>query len=146
MASYTRAQLAATIDHSVLLPQLTRRDAEAAIVLGRDCGAASCCVRPCDIRLAAGLLRGSSTLVCTVIGFPHGSHATEVKVAEAQQALSDGAVELDMVLNIGRLRNGTAEDDAFVEADIAAVVAAAHAHSPPAIVKGARRSLEGNVT
>ena len=100
--------------------------------MGREYGARSCCVRPSDVRLAAELLAGSPTLVCTVIGFPHGSAATAVKVCEAQQAVADGAVELDMVLHIGRLRSG---EDAYVQADIAAVVAVAHAAQPRAIVK-----------
>lgn len=130
MASFTRAQLLGAIDHSVLQPQLTDSEARAAILLGRSHGAASCCVRPCDVALAAELLAGSPTLVCTVIGFPHGNVPTAVKVAEAEAALAAGATELDMVLNIGKLRSG---EDAFVQADIAAVVAAAAARG--AIVK-----------
>jgi deoxyribose-phosphate aldolase len=122
---YTRAQLLGAIDHSVLQPQLTTQEARAAILVGRDCGAASCCVRPCDVALAAALLAGSPTLVCTVIGFPHGSVPTAAKVAEAHAALAAGAAELDMVLNIGKLRSG--DEDAYVQADIAAVVAAARA-------------------
>jgi deoxyribose-phosphate aldolase len=132
MPSFTRAQIAASIDHSVLLPQLTVEEARASILLALKFGARSCCVRPSDVTMAAGLLKGSPTLVCTVIGFPHGASSTAVKVCEAQQAVADGAVELDMVLNIGRLRSG---DDAYVQADIAAVVAVAHAATPKAIVK-----------
>jgi deoxyribose-phosphate aldolase len=128
---YTRAQLLATIDHSVLQPQLTTAEARAAILLGRAHGAASCCVRPCDVALAAALLAGSPTLVCTVIGFPHGSVSTACKVAEAVAALADGAVELDMVANIGRLRSGDA--DAYVQEDIAAVVGAARARGGGAV-------------
>jgi len=75
------------------------------------------------VPLAAELLAGSATRVCTVVGFPHGSTTTAAKVAEAREALAAGATELDMVLNVGRLRGG---DDAFVRADIAAVVAVAH--------------------
>lgn len=116
--------IAATLDHSVLLPNLSQEEARASIRLGRDYKAKSCCVRPCDVSMAAQELKGSSTLVCTVIGFPHGSNTTEVKVAEAQRAVADGAVELDMVLNVARLKSG---DDAFVLADISAVVAVAHA-------------------
>ena len=132
MPSYTRDQIAGTLDHSVLLPQLTVDEARTSILLGREFGARSCCVKPSDVKMAAELLKGSPTLVCTVIGFPHGSSTTAVKVCEAQQAVADGAVELDMVLNIGRLRSG---DDAYVQADIAAVVAVAHARTPKAIVK-----------
>jgi deoxyribose-phosphate aldolase len=132
MPSYTREKIAGSLDHSVLLPQLTVEEARASILVGREHGVKSCCVKPSDVRMAAELLKGTPTLVCTVIGFPHGSSSTAVKVAEAQQAVADGAVELDMVLNIGRLRSG---DDAYVQADIAAVVAVAHSASPRAIVK-----------
>lgn len=132
MPSYTRADIAAMLDHSVLVPHLTTEEARAAIRQGRAYGVRSCCVRPCDVRMAAEELRGSSTLVCTVIGFPHGAQCTPVKVCEAALACADGAVELDMVLNISKLRSG---EDAYVAADIAAVVAVAHSASPRAIVK-----------
>ena len=130
--SYTRAQIASVIDHSVLQPQLTTEDARAAILLGRDLGAASCCVRPCDVPLAAELLAGSATAVSTVIGFPHGSSTTESKVFEARQALAAGAVELDLVCNVARLRSGDVE---YVQRDIAAVVAECAASSGRAFVK-----------
>jgi deoxyribose-phosphate aldolase len=132
MPTYTRASIQAMLDHSVLVPSLTVEEARAAIRLGRDFGAKSCCVRPSDVLMAAEELSGSATLVCTVIGFPHGSQCTAVKVCEATLACEQGAVELDMVLNIGRLRSG---DDAYVAADIAAVVAVAHAAPRRAIVK-----------
>jgi deoxyribose-phosphate aldolase len=86
---------------------------------------ASVCVKPCQVRLAAGLLVGSDVLVGTVVGFPHGSSTTETKVAEARQAITEGAVELDLVLNIGELRSGHAD---YVRHDIKAVVDVAHAH------------------
>jgi len=132
MPSYTRADIARTIDHSVLQPQLTLGEVRAAIALGRDAGAASCCVRPADVPLAAELLRGSPTLVCTVVGFPHGSSTTATKLAECAEALAAGAVEIDMVVNIGRLRSDTAEDDAYVAAEVRAIVAACAAAPPPA--------------
>jgi deoxyribose-phosphate aldolase len=84
---------------------------------------ASVCCRPADVTRAAAILRGTDVKVGTTIGFPHGNHVTAVKVAEAHQALADGATELDMVLLIGALRSGR---DAEVEADIAAVVQVAH--------------------
>lgn len=133
MVKLTERDIALMIDHSVLVPSLTVQEAEAAILVGLQYGARSCCVRPADVPLAAKLLSGSETLVCTVIGFPHGSNATSIKVAEAKQAIADGAVELDMVLNIGRLRSDTAENDQYVEADIRAICAIAHASG--AIVK-----------
>src|SRR5512138_2778645 len=120
----TYEQLAKTIDHSLLKPELTRDDVIAGCALARNYHVASVCVKPCHVRLAAEQLRGSDVKVGTVIGFPHGAHVTAIKVAEAQQAMDDGAVELDMVLNIGELRSGSAE---YVQADIQAVCAAAHA-------------------
>jgi len=131
MVRLTRASLAACIDHSVLQPQLTTDEARAAILAGRELGAASCCVRPCDVALAAELLAGSGTAVSTVIGFPHGSSTTAVKVAEAREAVAAGALELDLVLNIARLRSGDVE---YVRRDIAAVVAECAAR-PGAFVK-----------
>ena len=91
---------------------------------------ASATVRPADVALAAELVAGSDVLVSTVIGFPHGSSATATKVFEAERALDEGARELDMVINIGRLRSGLDDE---VRDEIAAVVAAAVAGD--AIVK-----------
>jgi deoxyribose-phosphate aldolase len=116
----TKSQLAACIDHSVLQPQLTLDEARSAIILGRELGAASCCVRPSDVLMATELLKGSNTVVSTVIGFPHGCTTTEVKVFEARQAIASGAIELDLVLNIARLRSNDLE---YVLNDIQAVVA-----------------------
>ena len=79
----------------------------------------SVCVRPCDVALAASVLADSTVAVGTVVGFPHGDHTTATKVFEAERAMTDGAVELDMVLNIGWLRSG---EFARVEEDIRAVV------------------------
>jgi len=87
------------------------------------------CVKPADVVLAAEMLRDSPVAVGTVIGFPHGSHTPATKVFESEQALAEGATELDMVINIGRLRSS---EDAWVGDDIAGVVAAAGEH---AIVK-----------
>jgi len=119
----TYQQLAKTIDHSLLRPELTREEVIAGCELARRYDVASVCVKPCHVSLAAGCLRGSDVKVSTVIGFPHGVHTTPVKVAEANQAIDDGAVELDMVLNIGELRSGSLD---FVQSDIQAVCQAAH--------------------
>ena len=118
----TRAQLAKTIDHSLLKPELTPDEARAGCELAAEYHVASVCVKPCHVKLAAEALAGSDVAVGTVVGFPHGSSTTAVKVAEAQQAMDDGAVELDMVLNIGELRGGNLD---FVRADIRAVCGAA---------------------
>ncbi|MCS7060116.1 MAG: deoxyribose-phosphate aldolase [Anaerolineae bacterium] len=128
-ATITYEQLAKAIDHSLLRPELTEAEVIAGCELAKRYNVASVCVRPCDVVLAARLLAGSDVAVGTVIGFPHGTTTTAVKVFEAQEALSNGAVELDMVLNIGALRSGKAD---FVRNDIAAVVEAARGR---AIVK-----------
>ncbi len=127
---YTQAEVAATIDHAVLKPELTEEDVKVAAQMCRDRGVCALCVRPSDVALARDALTGSSTKVCAVIGFPHGSNRKETKALEARLALEDGAVELDMVMNIGRFLSGSHD---AVEADIAAVVEVAHAQG--AIVK-----------
>jgi deoxyribose-phosphate aldolase len=115
----TYEQLAAAIDHSLLRPELTLAEVEQGCELAAAYRVASVCARPADVARCTELLGGSPVAVGTVVGFPHGAHATATKVFEAERALSDGATELDMVLNIGRLRSG---DDAYVERDIRAVV------------------------
>lgn len=120
----TLAELAKLFDHSILQPNLTDAELDRGILLGRELDVASVCIKPYVVRRAASLLAGSGVGVCTVIGFPHGGHVTRVKVFEAECAMDDGADELDMVVNVGKVLSG--EWNA-VAADIAAVVAAAHA-------------------
>lgn len=119
---YTYGQVAKAIDHSLLKPELTEAEVIAGCELAKRYDVASVCVRPCDVPLAARLLAGGDVAVGTVIGFPHGAHTTAVKVFEADDAMANGAVELDLVLNIGQLRSGNL---GVVGAEIAAVVAAA---------------------
>ena len=107
------------IDHSLLRPELTVRDVLDGCALAARYDVASVCVRPLDVGRARDALAGSDVAVGTVVGFPHGSNTTPVKVAESRRALDDGAVELDLVLPIGMLRSG--EDD-YVRADVRAVV------------------------
>lgn len=126
----TYAQLAKVIDHSLLKPELTEAEVIAGCELAKRYHVASVCAKPCDVPLAAKLLAGSDVAVGTVIGFPHGNSTTAVKVAEARRALADGAVELDMVINIGALRSGKT---GYVRDEIRAVVEVAHAAG--AIVK-----------
>ncbi|WP_125132454.1 deoxyribose-phosphate aldolase [Microbacterium sp. 10M-3C3] len=125
MPRLTEAELAATIDHAILKPELTRAEVDADLDVAARWGVFSVCVRPSDIAHAVARLAGTGVAVGTVIGFPHGTTSTATKVAEVRQALEDGAVELDMVVNIGFLRSGM--DDAVVD-DIRAVVAAASGH------------------
>lgn len=126
-ATLTVQDVADLIDHALLKPELTPDEVTESV---RELAAQriwSVCVRPSDIALAARTIAevdDSPTRVCTVIGFPHGTTSTAAKVAEAQQALADGATELDMVLNIGRLRGGDVD---AVREDIAAVVEVGHA-------------------
>ncbi|MBN1172069.1 MAG: deoxyribose-phosphate aldolase [Micromonosporaceae bacterium] len=109
------------IDHSLLHPTLTTTQVEEGCALAARYQVASVCARPCDVPRAARLLAGTGVEVGTVVGFPHGSTTTAVKVAEANVAVDQGARELDMVLAIGWLRSG---DLPAVEADIRAVVEA----------------------
>lgn len=95
--------IARMIDHSVLHPKLTDRDLEAHCALARKFGAATVCVKPYHVSLGASLVKGSQTGVCAVAGFPHGNSKNEIKTAEAEQAISDGATEVDMVVNIGKV-------------------------------------------
>ncbi|HXX60390.1 MAG TPA: deoxyribose-phosphate aldolase [Candidatus Sulfotelmatobacter sp.] len=120
----TERDIAKTIDHSLLRPELDDAFVEDGCRLAARYDVASVCVRPADVRRAVGILKGTDVAVGTTIGFPHGNHATAVKVFEARQALADGATELDMVLQIGALKSGR---DADVEADIRAVAEVAHA-------------------
>src|SRR5262245_17656615 len=122
VATLTYADVAKTIDHSLLKPELVDEAVREGIAVAREYDVASVCVRPSDVAIARGLLEGSDVLVGTVIGFPHGAHTTAVKVDEARIDMAEGAVELDMVLHIGRLRSG---EDGYVREDIAAVVDAA---------------------
>jgi deoxyribose-phosphate aldolase len=123
-------QIAKTIDHSLLRPELDDGFVEAGCRLAAEYDVASVCVRPVDVRRAGAILAGTDVKVGTVIGFPHGNSTTVTKVFEAHQALEDGAVELDMVIDIGALKSGR---DVDVQTDIAAVVETAHAGG--AIVK-----------
>jgi len=126
----TERDIAKTIDHSLLRPELDDAFVEEGCRLAAEYDVASVCVRPADVKRAVAILEGSAVKVGTTIGFPHGNHTTETKVFEARRALADGATELDMVLQIGALKSGR---DADVQADIAAVVEVAHAAG--AIVK-----------
>ena len=123
MPNPTLAELAQMFDHSLLQPQLTDADLERGCRLAAEYAVASVCIKPYAVPLAWGLLAGTGVRVSTTIGFPHGGHLTRVKVFEALAAIDDGAVELDMVVNIGKVLSG---DWDYVTADVAAVVDAAH--------------------
>src|SRR5260221_4835026 len=124
MPDFTYADIAKMIDHSLLQPVRTDAELEQGCRLARDYQVASVCIKPYAVTLAAGVLAGSGVAVGTVIGFPHGGHLTRIKRAEAEGAMDDGAVELDMVVNIGKVWTG---DWKYVADDIAAVVDTGHA-------------------
>jgi deoxyribose-phosphate aldolase len=126
----TERDIAKTIDHSLLRPELDDAFVEDGCRLAARYDVASVCVPPVHVGRAKAILEGTEVAVGTVIGFPHGYATTEVKVEESRRALADGATELDMVIQIGALRS---DRDADVEADIRAVVDVAHAAG--AIVK-----------
>lgn len=126
----TERDIAKTIDHSLLRPELDDAFVEDGCRLAARYDVASVCVRPADVLRARAILDGTDVAVGTTIGFPHGNHLTATKVFEAERALADGATELDMVIQIGALKAGR---DGDVEADIRAVVETAHAGG--AIVK-----------
>jgi deoxyribose-phosphate aldolase len=121
---YTLEQVAKTIDHSILKPDFTYADVEAGAQLALKINTASYCIRPMDVAAAAKVLAGSTVNVCTVIGFPHGSTTSAVKAFETADAIKNGAVEIDMVINVSALLSG---DYDFVEQDIRGVVEVAHA-------------------
>ncbi|OGD16670.1 MAG: deoxyribose-phosphate aldolase [Candidatus Aminicenantes bacterium RBG_13_59_9] len=122
----TYEDIAGMIDHSLLKPNLTDKEIEEGCRIAQEYRVATVCVRPSDVRRAAEILGQSPVRVTTVIGFPHGSTTTAVKVFEAEEAIRNGARELDVVLNIGKLKS---KDYDYVRADLEAVTAAAHARS-----------------
>lgn len=117
------SEIAKMIDHSLLHPTMTDEELKKGCALARAYHAASVCIKPYAIGLAAEALEGSDVLVGTVIGFPQGNSTVEVKVAETIQACRDGAVEIDMVVNIGKVLG---EDWDYVKNEIKAVVEATH--------------------
>jgi deoxyribose-phosphate aldolase len=123
MSEPTFAEIAKMMDHSLLQQTLTDADLEVGCRLAREYNVASVCIKPYGVKLAASILAGSTVAVGTTIGFPHGGHVTAIKVAEAQAAMADGARELDMVVNIGKVLG---KDWSYVANDIRQVVEAAH--------------------
>lgn len=124
MADFSLEQIAKMLDHSLLQPALTDQAMREGCEYARAAKVASVCIKPYGVRLAADILAGSGVATGTVIGFPQGGHTTAVKVHESEVAMNDGATELDMVVNIGKVWSG---DWNYVRTDIAAVVEAAHA-------------------
>ena len=123
MNKITAYDIAQMIDHSLLNPKFTRQEVEAGCLLAAKYECITVCVKPCDVKLAFGILKGTKVITTSVIGFPHGSNITEVKILEARRAIEEGCGEVDMVMNIGRFLSGDYE---LVQDDIAAVCDEAH--------------------
>lgn len=120
---YTFQQIAKMIDHSLLRPTLTDKELEEGIQLALQYDVASVCILPYYVPICAQRLAGSGVLTTTTVGFPHGGHSTAVKLAEARQALNDGAVELDMVVNLSKVLS---EDWGYVADEIRSVLDLIH--------------------
>lgn len=116
-------KIAKMIDHALLRPDLTRDEVIAGCRIAAEYEVASVCVKPCDVSVAFETLKGSGVLVSTVVAFPHGVNLTAVKVMEAEVAIAQGCKEIDMVLNIGRLKGG---DFDYIEHEIRTVCETAH--------------------
>ena len=129
---YTQEQLVALIDHTLLKPEAPRTDLDACIKTAIEADVKAMCIRPMDVAYSAKALEGSNVLLCTVIGFPHGTVTTATKVAETIEAVKHGAIEVDMVMNLGLFASGEYE---LVQDDIAQVVKAAKSTNPKAEIK-----------
>src|SRR6478736_6165074 len=112
---YNISEIAKMIDHSLLHPTMTDDDLEKGVQQAIEYNTASVCIKPYAVQKCAAWLRGTDVLVCTVIGFPHGSHTSEIKVAETKLACEQGCQEIDMVVNIGKVLSG---DWNYVEKEI----------------------------
>lgn len=120
------------IDHTLLKPEATRVQIDKIIEEAKDFNFKSICINPTHVKYAAQLLGNSDVLVCTVIGFPLGATTTKSKVFEAEDAINNGASEVDMVINIGALKDGRYEE---VQKDIEGVVAAANGKTVKVIIE-----------
>ncbi len=125
MDGWTYANVAKTIDHSLLGPSLTEDELEAGIQLALRYEVASVCIMPYYLRRCAELLRGSGVKASTTVGFPHGGHTTATKVAELRGALDDGGEELDAVVNVSRVVSG---DWAYVRSELGTLTEIVHDH------------------
>lgn len=134
--------LAKLIDHTILKPVATQEDVRSLIQEARQYGFFSVCINPFWVAYAKELLKGSDVKVCTVVGFPLGANTTAVKVYETQDALKNGADEIDMVINIGALK---ARDYKTVLEDIKAVRQACEGHVLKVIIETSQLTDEEKV-
>lgn len=136
---FTLRQVAKTIDHALLRPDMTRAEVREGCEVALKYDVASVCCKPADVAFCADLLKGSDVHVGTVVGFPHGNSATATKVFETKQVVPDGATEIDVVINIGWLKSGMFDE---VRDEIAAVVAAASGNQVKVILENAYLTKE----
>lgn len=120
------------IDHTLLKPESTRAQIDKIIEEAREFNFKSVCLNPTHVKYAAEKLKDTEVLVCTVIGFPLGASTTETKMFEVEDAVKNGASELDMVINVGALKDGRYED---VQKDIESVVDAANGKTVKVIIE-----------
>ena len=106
----TFRDLAKMIDHSLLHPTMTDEQVRVGCQISRKYGVASACVKPYSVPMAADIFAGSDVLVCAVAGFPHGNNHTGIKIAEAHRAITEGAKEIDVVVNVGKVLGGAWKD------------------------------------
>ncbi len=142
-SKYTLAQVAKTIDSALLKPEMTIEEVIAGCTMAKKYHVASICCRPADVALVAQQLKGSDVLVGTVVGFPHGSSSAKVKAFETALAVEEGAVEIDMVINIGYMKSGMYD---AVRDEVAAVVKAAAGYPVKVILENAYLTKEEIVT
>lgn len=114
------------LDHSLLHPTMTQQDLKDGCEIARRYEVASVCIKPYAVKDAAEWLKGSDVFVGTVIGFPHGNSTIDIKCAETKKACEDGAVEIDMVLNVGKALEG---DWDYLKDEIGSVLAVVHEHN-----------------
>jgi deoxyribose-phosphate aldolase len=129
---YTQEQIVSLIDHTLLKPEANKSDLESCISTAIAADVMAMCIRPMDVKYSAEALKGTAVRLCTVIGFPHGTVTTHTKVQETIEAVANGAIEVDMVMNLGLFASKEYE---AVQNDIAEVVKAAKSTNPEAEVK-----------
>lgn len=122
----TKKELAQFIDHSVLHPTATEKDLTEGCKIARQYQTATVCIKPYMVERAAAMLEGSGIGICTVIGFPHGSNTTDLKVIETIEACRNGATEIDMVVNIAKVLEG---DWDYIENEIGQIIDATLEHN-----------------
>ena len=122
----TAEALAKYIDHSLLHPTMTDKDLDEGLTIAKKYGTATVCIKPYAVKYAVEVLKDSGVAICTVIGFPHGSNTTDLKTIETIEACRNGATEIDMVVNVGKVLGGDWE---YVEQEIEQINNACFEHN-----------------